>query len=521
MTKNQNPLFSYLEKEHIAIDKSEFIFQFQSHPDFPSLLAISDTLHFFSVENGALAVEFSEIDLLPDRFIAILKENTLSQSFYIERREERFFYTSGNKPVEISKTELETRWQGIILLVEKSDVVVEKPVQKANSILYTVLILAFLVGLFVMKADFQSKLFIVFPLIGLLFSIATLKDLLGTKSKLLNDFCNITASTSCTSVIGSEKWKLFKYINFSDLSTVFFATQFAGTFLFLFSGNAEHFYFIQQVLLLGSIPVIFISLYFQKFVEKKWCPICLAIMVVIIAEIIYLRVTMPGSAVSITSMAVFAFLFLFISAVWSAFKKNLLKLKELKEFQFRANRFIRNYEIFKNILVSNQKNELAHSPIILGNRDSSTEIAIITNPFCGYCKEAHEILDEILHRYHDKIKIKILINADFDNIGENEKKVYRSLMSIYLDKGERAFLEALSNWFSNPNLEEWLKNHNYRIFDTEKIDAFYSVQHQWCIENNAFHTPSLYINGYRYPKSYDRNNLKYFVDEIIEDANFN
>lgn len=65
-------LFQYLEKEEIKIDQSEFLFQLQSHPDYPSLLSISDTLSFFSIENGALNIAVSEISFLPNRFIALL-----------------------------------------------------------------------------------------------------------------------------------------------------------------------------------------------------------------------------------------------------------------------------------------------------------------------------------------------------------------------------------------------------------------------------------------------------------------
>ncbi len=37
MTENFSFLFYYLEKENITIDKPEFAYQIQSHPDYPSL----------------------------------------------------------------------------------------------------------------------------------------------------------------------------------------------------------------------------------------------------------------------------------------------------------------------------------------------------------------------------------------------------------------------------------------------------------------------------------------------------
>ena len=45
--KEYGYLFNYLETENIKIDQEEFTFQVQSHPEYPSLLAISDTLSFF------------------------------------------------------------------------------------------------------------------------------------------------------------------------------------------------------------------------------------------------------------------------------------------------------------------------------------------------------------------------------------------------------------------------------------------------------------------------------------------
>ncbi|PRZ22919.1 hypothetical protein [Flavobacterium granuli] len=39
MTENFNYLFQYLKKEAIDVDKTEFLFQIKSHPDYASILA--------------------------------------------------------------------------------------------------------------------------------------------------------------------------------------------------------------------------------------------------------------------------------------------------------------------------------------------------------------------------------------------------------------------------------------------------------------------------------------------------
>lgn len=47
MNENYHFLFEYLKKEQITIDRNEFLFQIQSHPESPSLLAISETFDYF------------------------------------------------------------------------------------------------------------------------------------------------------------------------------------------------------------------------------------------------------------------------------------------------------------------------------------------------------------------------------------------------------------------------------------------------------------------------------------------
>ena len=117
-----NFLFHYLEKEEILLDKPEFLFQVQSHPNYPSLLAISDTLSFFNIDNAAIRVEFAEIDDMPDRFITLLSEHlSIPHLYFIEKKDSSYFATKDKKTVEITKASLESRWNNVVLLSERSE----------------------------------------------------------------------------------------------------------------------------------------------------------------------------------------------------------------------------------------------------------------------------------------------------------------------------------------------------------------------------------------------------------------
>lgn len=520
MTENFSFLFQYLKKENINIDQNEFIFQVKSHPDYPSLLAFSDTLHFFNILNGAMTIAISDLALLPDRFVSLLKEDgSKSQLYCLEKKGEEYFCYKDKHWEFISSSSLEARWDNVVLLVEKEGYIRE--VSSSNHIILKVIFFLcfglFVAIIFQMEKSLYINLFFMFPLIGFLFSIAALKDFFGTKNEILTDFCNITSSTSCSSIVSSDKWKIFKFINFSDLSILLFSSQFFGLLLFLFSGNSDDFFSIQKILLLGSIPVILLSLYYQKFIEEIWCPICLVIIGLILLElgyVIFIYNTIFN--ISAQSLNEFGLVSTFLILVWFLLKNVITEQNKLKELQFEGIRFMRNYEIFKKVLISGKKIELADSPIVLGNKESNIEIAMITSPFCGHCEKVHDILEKIVEGNKEKLKIKILINADIDTLDDEKKTFFRVLMSIYIVKGEAEFVEALHYWFNNKNLKNWIDMFNFD-FKNEGIDSIYQLQNQWCIENGTFATPAIFLNGYKYPRSYKREDLQFLVKDFIED----
>lgn len=528
MHEDFNYLFQYLEKEAIKVDKEEFLFQILCHPDYPSILAVADALRFFNIKNGVIRVDVSEIELLPKYFIAVLIEengkSTLDiQLYFIEQKGSQYFYTKDKKAIEICKSALESRWNGIVLLIEKekkTEYVINTTKNNLFWILPSFCLVMFLSMLFMFGEELKTKLFFIFPIVGILFSISAHKDLFGTKSEFISNFCNITSATSCTTIIGSNKWKIFSFIDLSSLSIMFYAAQLVTLFVFLVSNNAAEYFYIQKILLFSSVPVVILSVYYQKFVEKKWCPICLIISLILVHELVFLLLFWENShTISFKSLVLFGFMFFVIAFLWTVIKKVLTKQKELKEFQLTGNRFMRNYEIFKNTLLAKNNFDIPNSPVVLGNKESDTEITIITSPFCSHCENVHKILQKSLTANPDSLKIKVLFNADLDFLDEEKKVFFRKLMSIYLDKGEASFLEALNYWYDIKNLKDWVNR--YQLFyDNEKMDSIYRDQNQWCKNNDFNFTPVIFINGYQYPKTYSKESLVFFVNELIEDDFF-
>jgi protein-disulfide isomerase len=525
MPENYNYLFQYLEKEEITIDKKEFEFQVQSHPDYPSLIAITDTLHFFNIENGVLRVSNTEIELLPNRFIAFLKNDKNEVEEYFVEKKGIYYYCTKNKNIEILDNDmLIACWSDIVLLVEKSEMEqINNKKNHSNWFLFIIILGFFGATLFWFHLDWHSSLFFIFPILGVLFSVAALKDLFGTKSELLNKFCNLTNTTSCSAIVGSNKWAVFKYFNFSDLSLVFFSSQLFGLFLFQLSGTTTAFFGIQQLLLLASVTVILLSLYYQKFVEKKWCPICLVIIGIVLLELVYLVCYVPIVFVlSLQSLILFGFVFFSTTQVWYLLKKQLTQQKELKEFQLKGNRFMRNYEVFKNTLIAStpiENTPVQSGNILLGNVDASLKLTVITSPFCGYCNEAHSIIEEILQNHYDTICFDIRFNFNPENSEEKSKKIHQQLVAIYYEQGQEAFIKVLNNWFKNKDE----KKLNIILIDKEnesKINSILEEQFNWNQKNELSYTPAIIINQFIFPKQYERTELIHFINELSDDEEF-
>ena len=528
MISNQNlkSVFSYVKSENIKIDFANFLYQAEKHPDYPTLLAISDTLSFFKIKNGAIQVSVSEIDLLPDHFVALLgKEKSNPQLYFIKKNNNIYFYTLDEKVIEISKSELESSWNNIVLLLEKSEVenIVNKKKSKLSWILSLLCLGLFVLTLIEFKDNIQTKLFFLFPIFGLLFSVSALKDLFGIENVLLNSFCNMNDSTGCTSVISSTKWKFFEFVNFSDLSIVFFSSQFLGLLLFLFADNIDSFFYIQKILLFVAIPILFLSIYYQKFVERKWCPICLGIIAIILLELVYLIVFQSVPFIILPKLLIpYGLIFMTVTIIWSSLKRLLFQQKELKEFQLKGIRFIHNYEIFKNTLLVSSKTAFKNihfGNIILGNADARLKIIIVSSPFCRHCAEIHTIIEEIVEKYRDTVCFDIRFNFNDEQSDEKSKKIHQNFVRIYYDKGQDSFIKALHNWFENKDEDKLNSNGTSQLSDL-KINEILKEQFFMNQENNITFTPAIIIDQYVFPKQYDRKELIHFINDLVEDEDF-
>lgn len=521
MTTNQDleAAFTYAKSQNIILDKEEFQFQIETHPDYPSLLAFADAFSFFKIPNIATKVYVDQIESLPNAFVVLLGENRKEDYLaFVTEKDGKYQFDNEKQTKKLNITELKQYWRDVVFLAEKpGDFASTKP---KNNYLTSTILCVFVLLIVGIIYWFSSSVFAVLfgaiSMVGIFLSVEALKTELGIESKVSKNMCNIVANADCSKVINSEKNSWLKNFKISDISIWFFGSQLFSLILFsVFEATGNYFSFLFFILI-SSVSMTLYSIYFQYKVEKKWCPICLSIIVLIYVELLLSAINRPAFLsfnLKITSLFVFAFSAIAFSVY--LIKPLLLSIKNLKENNIKNLRLKRNYTFFKNNLKKEEQAFFEHENVVLGNPDSHLKLSIVTSPLCGHCKEAHEILHEILKNNSQKLSISVRFNYS-EKFDENTQKLFFKLVEIHKEQGDFYFSDALQYWFENKNMKEWFLRFGEPVLSNQIKNELRLIARENESKNLNF-TPNIFINQYKFPGFYDKKDLEYFIADLIDD----
>lgn len=510
-----------LKKNKISFDKKELTFQIQSHPSYPSLHSITGVLDHFNIENIAADVPVNANTLiqLPDCFIAQTETNFNKDLVLVNREKlEYSILNSENKKEKISETEFLKKFTGIIVAVEQ-DEKYTRPKSNSNSLkILSFSLSILLVSFFIYKnsTHWYTIAYFGLSIIGIITSIAIIKQELGLKTSIGDAFCSgHSEKKDCDAVLTSKGAEIFKDYKLSDLSILYFAGLSILTFVQI--SNLK----ISFTISLFAIPATLYSLYYQYAIVKKWCLLCLSIVAVLLVQALFSLITSTYiNNFNPNDILVFGIIVFSVLLIWNYIKPLFIDVTNLKKEKIESVKFKRNYTLFESLLSKSPKlnTELTNSKeIIFGNINSNLEITLITNPFCGHCKPVHSHINEILHRYHNNVKVKIRFNANAKNEDDNLTKITARLIEIYNTKGEKECLLAMDDIYNDNKPEIWL---NKWENCTEKGIYLLELEKEsdWCKSKAINFTPEILINGKSFPKEYNRTDLIFFIEELEENS---
>lgn len=513
-------LVNRLLKQHqISFDKEELSFQIQSHPSYPSLHAITGVLDHFNIENVAADVPVNAETLLqlPHSFIAQINTDQGQDLIVVQRKALDYtIYNSENTKEKLTENEFLKKFTGIIVAVEQTE---NSAQPKAVSSIGKTIALTFiglLAGYILYKSNtsWYSFAYLLLSVVGIITSIAIIKQELGLKTSIGDAFCSgADDKKDCDAVLTSKGAEIIKGYKLSDFSLLYFVGLTALTFVQI--SNPVISYTISLI----AIPVTLYSLYYQYAVVKKWCLLCLSIV-----GVLWLQATIPfitGSFINefiATDFVVFGFIALISLVAWNAIKPLITEVHELKKEKIENVKFKRNFTLFESLL---QKSPQLHTQlnnskeIVFGNPNSNLEIVVITNPFCGHCKPVHKHIDEILQRYQNNVKIVIRFNINTEDSDSDAVKITSRLLEIYNIQGARECLLAMDAVYGGDKPSSWLKTYGESNQKESFIEEL-KKENTWCKENAINFTPEILINGRSFPKEYNRTDLIFFIEELEE-----
>ena len=151
----------------------------------------------------------------------------------------------------------------------------------------------------------------------------------------------------------------------------------------------------------------------------------------------------------------------------------------------------------------------------MGKKDARLRISIISNPYCGFCKDGHKLAESLLKKYPDDVSLQMRFNYTPERSNEKYNALISDLTHIYNNKSEKEFLHAVEEWFETRD-ENKVNILSGGVVTSENLNPLV----QMSVENSNAglnFTPILVINGYQFPEKYDREDILFFVDELIED----
>lgn len=495
----------------------------QDHPEYPSLLAVSDCLTEWHIPNQSYSIKKSEYELTDLEYPFIAHSNANGGSFMLvhDLADNRISYSDEKKQkVSIDGNEFLKIWNGVALhAIPNQKSGEENYYQKVAmaslnqfklpALIITVLI-AILLSLNNQSIQLGSTLFLVFKLFGLAVSALLLMHSIDANNPLIQNLCSLGSKNNCNAILKSDAAKVTTWLSWSEVGLFYFA----GSILaLLFAPNSLSLLIWLNVL---AMPYTVYSISYQ-YRHKNWCVLCCSIQAILALELLtnllfnYGSYDLNTAIFNFNTIAIFIACFILPILTWSFLKPFLLKTAQFSPLKQQLKKFKYNSDLFNQVLTSQARFAVPDDlmPIILGNPNATTTITMVSNPFCGPCAKAHEMLDQWLS-VRDDIKLKIIFTTA-DHEDDDKTKVARHVSALSLLNDVNLLENALNDWYKQgtKKYETWAEA--YPITYDGEMSSVTQKQKEWCQLTEIEFTPTILVNGYKLPEPYRLEDIKYLL----------
>ncbi|EHQ27133.1 vitamin K epoxide reductase family protein [Mucilaginibacter paludis] len=496
------------------------------HPNYPSLLSISDFLTEYGVKNMSYYSTVSDLGNLEIPYIAHL----VSNDFVLVKESRNGMFSildKDGKDKKIAIEEFSKEFSGAILIAEPSSAsgdpqylknkikFIYNKLHLPTTIFFSSIILSYLLlrnSPFFNNLTLQNEMLVGYKLLGLFFSVLLLIQSIDYSNPFIGKFC-IGTITSCNSILSSKAAKVLGgTISLSEIGFFYFL----GTLLvFLLNSNSGRVVQFLSIMNVMCLPFTFYSIYYQGVVAKQWCTLCCSIQILLWLEFtqLYRYVLRPLDSDINNNYSLINLLLCFILPIllWSILKPYLIKLQEIKKIKEDLKAFKANEYLFETLLKNQTRYRLLNEDdsFIIGNPQSSNIVTIITNLHCGPCAKTHSKLEEWMSKGFIDFKLQIIFLAIKNN--QESEVVVRHMIDLTTNKEKTVGIHALNYWYSLDKKNYNILIERFPVGDFGKTTEKFDKQQEWCNLIEIEVTPTILINGYKLPKPYQVDDIKYFI----------
>ncbi|MCC6835562.1 MAG: thioredoxin domain-containing protein [Cytophagales bacterium] len=481
-----------------------------SHPDFPSLLSVSDVLGRLGVNHVARRINEKNLTSVPFPYLLPLDKGR-GDLLLIKNHS------------DLSKNKiLLDQWNGVVLQAEPTRTIndlknneffsQELTLQKLAIGFGAILIVAILLSCLA-EITWLRLCLLVTALGGVATGYFLITKELGVAGKTIDAFCNTGKNNNCDKVLKADV-KFFG-VGFSEAAITYFIFQAATLILVAtFPASSTVLYTVLLMLSAATLPVIVFSLYYQKFIAKTWCKLCLVVVAILFAQAALFSIAFFFNSLPALSLGFLPVFWLVLLFAGIGISIKLIKTTYTYTTGFNHNnggdRIKHNADVFLNFLNKQKKLAVpfAGKEIIVGNVESPLHFVMVTNLYCNPCREKHKVVDDLLTTYSDKmcVSFRFVKSADYTRDGLDSVSYLLGAWLTHANgrpKEQEITLQLLNDWFDLWDLEKFAKKWFVSDVVKEECKRLAEAHNMWADEIGIRQTPTIFLNGYQMPKEYN------------------
>jgi uncharacterized membrane protein/thiol-disulfide isomerase/thioredoxin len=520
---------NFLHRLRVPVARQECLQLIRSHPDYPSLVSVSDTLDSLGVDNYVAQFEDEELGDIAFPYLTHLAQPRGGELVLIATAAE----------LAAARTRPGSTWTGII--VQANGLRVSAPAEQAAR--YTQerklarvgwLVLAAAAVLLAQPAwllpGWLAGATYLAALAGLFVGGLLLAKELGVAPELVEDFCGSGPKAGCDDVLATDPVQLFGFFTLTDAAAAYFLWQVASLALAAVApGAGMGIYSLVSVVALLGVPVVAFSLYQQYWVAKAWCRLCLLVDAVLLLQAGLALYAISRGDSLLTAITPLVGLnaglaLLACGGLVVLARQQGLRQNELRDSEAALRRGKNAVALFTDALLRQPQVDTREfdQEMVIGSDEAPLEIIMASNPYCAPCKKGHEQLTRLVALYPDKLRVRFRLVVSGADTGRfptaNQYLLQYWLTNIWgqPNAADRTS-QLLHEWYEKMNLDRFATTHPADFSGDYSLSTKLSTQHySWVKQSRVAGTPTYFLNGYQLPAAYRLPDLKLLVPALAE-----